>query len=176
MDRPDRSRRVPLMRKTPLPVFALASLIVVGCSTGPAAAPSESPALKHEKVKIATISPSANQAPLFVALEKGYFANAGLDVEYSQSNDALAALAALGNGALDAGVTVPSAGLFNLVHDGIDTKIVSSMGAVPAQGAPVGLVVRKDLVDSGRVKTVADLKGRSFGLAGGRTAVMAYFT
>ena len=120
------------------------------------------------------ISVSASHAPLLVALAKGYFAEAGLDVRYTELRDALAATTALGTGQLDVAVTVPSVAFFNAVAGGVRVKIVSSMGAIPQHGDPVALVVRRDLVDSGRVRAVTDIRGRRLALAGGRTSSQAY--
>src|SRR5712692_1466732 len=48
------------------------------------------------------------------------------------------------------------------------------MGCVPFEGAPTAIVVRKDLAQSGQVRTAADLKGRKMGLVMGATGGQAY--
>ncbi len=68
-------------------------------------------------------------------------------------------IAPLASGDLDAGSGGVSAGLFNAVGRGIGLKIVASKNsASPGRGIQP-LLVRKQLVDSGRFKTLADLKG-----------------
>jgi NitT/TauT family transport system substrate-binding protein len=53
----------------------------------------------------------------------------------------------------------PSAGLFNSIAAGMDFKIVADKGQVRPGYNFTPLIVRKDLVDSGKVKTLRDLKG-----------------
>jgi NitT/TauT family transport system substrate-binding protein len=53
----------------------------------------------------------------------------------------------------------PSAGLFNAIASGMDFKIVADKGQVRPGYNFTPLIVRKDLVDSGKVKTLKDLKG-----------------
>jgi NitT/TauT family transport system substrate-binding protein len=53
----------------------------------------------------------------------------------------------------------PSAGLFNSIAGGMDFKIVADKGQVRPGYDFTPLIVRKDLIDSGKVKTLKDLKG-----------------
>ena len=52
-----------------------------------------------------------------------------------------------------------SAGLFNAVARGIDIKVVADKGSSPPMYDYMPILVRKALVDSGKVKSYADLKG-----------------
>jgi NitT/TauT family transport system substrate-binding protein len=75
-------------------------------------------------------------------------------------------VAPLGSGQLDVGTGSPSAGLYNAVARGIKLKIVADKGS-SQPGFPANQVlVRKDLVESGRYKTLADLKGMRIALSG----------
>jgi len=141
-----------------------------------AAASTAPSAPKLQTVSIGVVAPSSAHAPLLVALGKGYFTDAGVQGAYQQVGQGQAATTALATGQLQVAVTVPSVALFNEIDGGLDTKIVSSMGAFPAQGQPAALVARKDLFDSGEVKTLADLKGRKLSLGAGTTGSQAYFT
>jgi NitT/TauT family transport system substrate-binding protein len=68
-------------------------------------------------------------------------------------------VAPLGAGQLDVGAGSPSAGMYNAVARKIDVRIVADKAmSTPGYGA-TKLIVRKDLVDSGKFKTLADLKG-----------------
>ena len=74
-------------------------------------------------------------------------------------------IAPLGSGDLDAGGGTVSAGLYNAVERGIHMRIVADKGSVTDKLEYSTLIVRKDLVDSGRYKTLADLKGMKIAAA-----------
>ena len=73
-------------------------------------------------------------------------------------------MAPMGAGELDVGSGSATAGLYNAVARGISIKIVSDNGNAPPGYGHNILLVRKDLVDSGRFKTPADLKGMKIAL------------
>lgn len=106
-------------------------------------------------VKVALVQASSD-APFFIADKKGYFAQEGIRAEFLILRDMVASL---GTGQIDVGGTSTSAGLFNAVARGIDIKIVSDKGSTPAGYDYQPILVRKDLVSSGKVKTFADFKG-----------------
>ena len=68
-------------------------------------------------------------------------------------------IAPLGTGELDAGGGTVAAGLYNAVERGIRIRIVADKGSVQEGYEFSTLLIRKDLVESGRYKTLADLKG-----------------
>jgi NitT/TauT family transport system substrate-binding protein len=70
----------------------------------------------------------------------------------------------MATGDLDVGSGSATAGLYNAVARGINIKIVSGNGNAPPGYGHNILLVRKDLVDSGRFKTPADLKGMKIAL------------
>ena len=105
------------------------------------------------------IANSATDAGLFVADKKGYFKAEGLDVNFIAFDSGARMIAPFASGDLDVGAGGPSAGLYNAVARGIDIRIVADKSSTPP-GRPLNfLLVRKDHVDSGRYKTLADLKG-----------------
>ena len=71
----------------------------------------------------------------------------------------------LGTGELDVGGGTVSAGLYNAVERGIRIRIVADKGSVRDGYEFSTLLVRKDLVDSGQFKTLADLKGMTIATA-----------
>ena len=96
---------------------------------------------------------------LYVADKKGFFREEGLDVKLNIFDSAARMITLFASGALDVGGGGPSAGLYNAVARGVDIRIVADKNqTVPGRGAQF-VVIRKDLVDSGRYKTLADLKG-----------------
>jgi NitT/TauT family transport system substrate-binding protein len=67
-------------------------------------------------------------------------------------------VAPLGAGQLDMGAGATSAGLFNSATRGIGIKVVADKGSNLPGYAYVSLLVRKELVQSGKFKTLKDLK------------------
>jgi NitT/TauT family transport system substrate-binding protein len=70
----------------------------------------------------------------------------------------------LGTGQLDVGAASPSAGLYNAVARGIKIRIVADKASSPPGYGGTKMLVRKDHVDSGRYKTLADIKGMRFAM------------
>ena len=120
-------------------------------------------------------APSTLFAPLYVALEKGYFDEQGIDLQLDRVAAGQDAMAVVANGQLDMVAAGFSAATFNAVDRGLDLRVVASMGAQPKQGYPSALMVRKDLLDSGAVKTLQDLKGKKVALSGGVGATGSYW-
>jgi NitT/TauT family transport system substrate-binding protein len=105
------------------------------------------------------IANSATDVGVFIADKRGYFKREGLDVTLSPFNAGAQMIAPFASGDLDVGAAGPAAALYNASARGIDIRIVADKGSTPP-GRPISyLLVRKDHVDSGRYKTLADLKG-----------------
>ena len=133
---------------------AVAMLVLGMCGVGIAlAAP----------VRVGTTN-SSSDAPLFIAAAKGYFKAEGIDVEFTSFDSAAKMIAPLGTGQLEVGAGSPAAGFYNAVARGLDVRMVADKGSMPPGYGYLPLLVRKDLVDSGKVKSIADLKGMKFAL------------
>ena len=109
-------------------------------------------------VRVGTTN-SSSDAPLFIAAAKGYFKAEGIEVEFTAFDSAAKMIAPLGTGQLEVGAGSPAAGFFNAAARGLDVRIVADKGSMPQGYGYLSLLVRKDLVDSGKVKGFADLKG-----------------
>lgn len=109
-------------------------------------------------VRVGTTN-SSSDAPLFIAAAKGYFKAEGLEVEFTSFDSAAKMIAPLGTGQLEVGAGSPAAGFYNAVARGLDVRMVADKGSMPPGYGYLPLMVRKDLVDSGKVKGFADLKG-----------------
>lgn len=109
--------------------------------------------------------PIIGAAPFYVAADMGYFAEQGLTVELQSVRNVDEMLAALSTGKLDATAMVVTTGFFNAMNQKLDFRLVSGGNdpTVAAETAPF-LVVSKALVDSGEVKSLADLKGRKLAI------------
>ena len=101
----------------------------------------------------------ASDIGFFLALKKGYFRDEGLNVELTQMANAPQMIGPLGMGQLDVGAGTVAASLYNAVAQNIALRAVADKGSMRPGYGFSGLLVRKDLVDSGRYKGYADLKG-----------------
>ena len=109
----------------------------------------------------------------YIAEERGFFAEQKLKVELISFDSGPRMIAPLGAGQIDVGAGASSAGLYNAVSRGIIVKIVADKGSTPPGYDYMPLIVRRDLVDSGRVKSLADLKGLKLAAAGPGSATNA---
>jgi NitT/TauT family transport system substrate-binding protein len=119
---------------------------------------SASHAAKLTTVRVGIANASSDVA-FFIADKKGYFRAEGIDAQFLPFDSGAKMVAPLGAGQLDVAGGSPSAGLYNAVARGIGIKIVADKGSTPPGYGYQPLLVRKDLVQSGRYKTLADLKG-----------------
>jgi NitT/TauT family transport system substrate-binding protein len=97
-----------------------------------------------------------DNAPLFIGLDRGYWQEQGIELETEPVQSSADAIAFVANGHLDAAMGSIAVPLFNAVQQGMDVRIIAPV----AYARPVPVFVRKDLYDSGAVRTVADLRGR----------------
>lgn len=134
---------------------ALAAILVLGIC-GPAGA--------ADKVSVGVLN-AAGDVGLFVARERGYFAAEGIDATLTPLDSAVKMTPLLGSGDLDVGGGATSAALYNAAARKIDVRVVASRARTAPGYLYQGMVIRKDLVDSGKYKGFADLKGLKFGFA-----------
>ena len=125
---------------------------------GLAARPSVAAAAEAAQVRIG-IARTMSDVGYYVADAMGYFRDEGIAVTMTPFNSAAQMMAPLGGGELDVGGGTVSAGFYNSVARGIGTKIVADQASMKPGYGYSSLMVRKDLVDSGRYKTLKDLKG-----------------
>ena len=102
------------------------------------------------------IANASSDAAFFIADKRGYFKHEGIQVSFTAMTNMIAPL---GTGQLDVGGISTSAALYNAAARGVDIKIVADKGSTPPGHGYQPLLVRKDLVDSGKVKELRDLKG-----------------
>jgi NitT/TauT family transport system substrate-binding protein len=123
------------------------------------------PALAADPVAVTVGATNAtSDAPIYIADKKGYFSDEGLSVTVTNFRSAADMVAPLGTGELDAGAGSASAGLYNAVLRGVHIKIVADKASSPPGYGATKILVRKDLVDSGRYKEPKDLKGMKFAM------------
>lgn len=145
-------------------ILLLAALLLGACqsSLNPAAAELETPtAAAAEALRTVRVGyiPIGSAAPILIAYEKGYFAELGLEVQLESFRTGGEMIAPLGLGQLDIGSGESGVALFNAIAQGVDVKAFLPLTLFREGNEFIVFVVRKDLVDDGKVRTVADLKG-----------------
>lgn len=98
-------------------------------------------------------------APLYVAIERGYFAQQGIEVELIGTPGGASSFVVLASGRAEVVIGGLGASLFNAAARGLDFKVV---GPVHMEKPPVStpLVVSKKAYESGEIRSVADLRGK----------------
>ena len=132
------------------------AMLLVLLTAGLAGLPSTAQTLATVKVASAGI---ASDIGFFLAHKKGYFRAEGLNVELTQLANSPQMIGPLGRGQLDVGAGTVAVGLYNAVERDIALRAVADKGSMRPGYGFSGLLVRKDLVESGRYKSFKDLKG-----------------
>lgn len=100
-----------------------------------------------------------SDAPFYVAAEKGFWKDEGLSVEFLTFASSGNMVVPFSQGTLDVGGGTPAAGLYNGVARGLGSRLVADRGTdAPGYGFDK-LLVRTELVKSGKFKGPKDLKG-----------------
>ena len=151
-----------MSRSASMSIAALAALALVATACAPTPvqqSPTPTPTPRLIRVSIADLG-IITQAPVYIAMDRGYFEAEGLQANLVpvRTLSETAQLAAIGQ--VDFGGMAPDPALFNALERGIQIKLLGSGGIFHKSltGAS-GMVVRQDLVDSGRYRELADLKG-----------------
>jgi NitT/TauT family transport system substrate-binding protein len=110
-------------------------------------------------VRVGTVSGSSADAAMFIAVEKGYFDEQGINIEFQPFDSGARMVAPLGNGQMDIASGSMSAGLYNAIAREVELSIVADKARVVPPNGFQALVVRKDLVDSGEFTGYEDLEG-----------------
>ena len=122
------------------------------------------------------ITSSASDVSLFIAHKRGYFREEGLDVSFITFDSAARMIAPYVSGDIDVGTGAVSAAFYNAVGRGIDVRIVADKNSTPPGRGTQPLIVRRDHVDSGRYKTLSDLKGLKIAVSAPGTSAMTTHT
>lgn len=176
MSDPTRSSATSLTRRGALGLLGAgaAALSLAGCGSA-VTGKKDDGASGGGKVKVGHLA-STLFSPLYVANAKGYFKDAGLELELVPVKSGQDGVPMLANGQLDVMVAGFSAGMFNALHQGLKFKVVGSMGLSTGdpKRSPTALEVSTRLHDAGTITRVANLKGHKIGVAGGPGATGGY--
>jgi NitT/TauT family transport system substrate-binding protein len=164
--------KAPEPTKAPAPTVA--PTVAPTKAPEPTKPPEPTKAAAPDKVTVAYVA-ITNFAPLYVAVERGLMKEQNIEVTLQKVTTAADALPFLATGQYDVGGVGMAAATFNGFNKGLDFRIVASAAIQPLKNGPTIILVRKELKDSGKVKTVADLKGMKVGIAGAAGSTGAYF-
>ncbi len=150
---------------TPLAALLLLPLLLAACTTEQATVGPQVP----QKVTVGYI-PILIDAPLYVGIERGYFRDAGLDINLQALAGGTDIIAQTASGNFDVGLGGLGASTFNAIAKKAGIKVVAPLHSeTPPVVTP--LVVSKRAFDSGQIRTVSDLRGKkvSINAAGSAT-------
>lgn len=121
-----------------------------------------SPLTPPVKVHVAYTGAAAESAT-FVAYDRGYFKDEGLDLDLVRIKTGQDALPSVASGQIDVFSSPPQAAIYNAMAREIPVKIVAYYQLTPSISRSLVISVRKDLVDGGQWKEPKDFKGMNWG-------------
>ena len=119
--------------------------------------------------------PVVTVGPLALAIERGYFKEAGIRNELVQMRDSNLRLRALMADQLDINWGGFGGDVVNAIVEGAPLRIVADNGQEKKGMAYAYLLVRKDLWESGAVRDYKDFKGRTISIGGPKGSINHMF-
>ncbi len=101
-----------------------------------------------------------SSAPLFIAIEKGFFEEENIEVNVEWFDAAQPIAVATTGGSIDVGATGITASLYNMVAGGEDLLIVADKGREQEGYSSTALMVPKN----SSIESIEDLKGKDIGI------------
>jgi NitT/TauT family transport system substrate-binding protein len=143
----------------------ITGVVASGLLTANAFAAGPAPLNPPQKVKVAYV-PIMKFATAYVAADRGLFKKYGLDVELEKVKSGTEAIAFLTQGSVDVGGIAIVTSLWNSWNRGLGIRIIAPGGLEPMKDSPTNLLLSTKAAAAG-VRTLADLKGKKVGAAGG---------
>ena len=141
----------------------VACLIAALIVAAPASAQPPAPLAPRVALKVGVIG-ALSDAGIFIASDRGYFRDEGLDVELVPFKAAPQILPAIATGEVQASGSAITPALLNAFERGIAMKIVADKGQVSKGFGFAAIGIRSDLAD--RIHDFKDLKGLKFAVPG----------
>jgi len=108
------------------------------------------------------LAPFLSFGPFFMAIEEGFFAEQGFQIEFVKVSEAMA-LQAMARGEIDVWAGIYTAGYLNAISRGANIRVVAEKGHFAPAGCPsFGLIARKDIAESATQPEKQLMKGRRF--------------
>ena len=114
-------------------------------------------------VKVASLL-GLTDAGLFIGMDRGYFAEEGLEIESTRVDGAAQAMPHVATGQLDMAGVTPSSAFFNAVNRGLPLRIAGDKGKVAPGLSQNAWLLREDIAASGAVRDWADFRGLTLGI------------
>jgi NitT/TauT family transport system substrate-binding protein len=120
-------------------------------------------------------NPNGSLAAVYMALERGYFEAEGLNVTLETFANAESMIPVMAKNQLDVSSSGVNSATFSAIGRGIPIKYVAGISRNMPELSSSALVVRKELIDSGRVRDYADLRGLRVSLISATSALGAEY-
>ncbi|HLI26122.1 MAG TPA: ABC transporter substrate-binding protein [Chloroflexota bacterium] len=114
------------------------------------------------------------EAGLFVAADRGYFAEVGLAPEFLTFESGARALPVLAAQQIEAASGGFSPAFVNAIQRGVNVKLAAGLASDEPGHTASFLLLRKDLAESGEVRDWPDLRGRTMAIPPGRPGLGEY--
>lgn len=147
---------------------ALAAIWVAALASG---AGGTARAAETVRIGVIGIVPDAG---IFVALEKGFFREAGIDLKLEPFTSSVKMLPALSTGELEIATGGVAASLFNGIARGLPIITVADKGSNVIGLSTNAVLLSKAASDRGEVRSVKDLRGKAIAVLGGPGALTEY--
>jgi NitT/TauT family transport system substrate-binding protein len=143
-------------------MFVTRRTVIAGAAASAASYPLQN-SVAQDTITVGAAA-TTSDAPIYIADTLGYFREEGLAVKVSKFRSAADMVPVLGTGQLDAGAGSASAGLYNAFIQGINIRIVADKASSPPGYGATKVLIRADHFETGRFKSLADLKGMRFAM------------
>ena len=148
------------MKKLVIILTSLCMLLALGCGGEKKATPAQT----KEKTKVSmALLRLTSSAPLFIAMDKGFFAEENIQVEPQWFDAAHPIAVATASSQVDVGATGITASLFNMAASGQKLAIVADKGREQKGYSSSALIVTADNYANG-VTSLEALKGKRVGI------------
>lgn len=136
-------------------------LLVLAAGCGGSDAKKDAP---KEKTKVSLgMLRLTSSAPLFIAMDKGFFAEEGIDIDAQWFDAAHPIAVSTASSKVDVGATGITASLYNMAANGQKLGIVADKGREQKGYSSSALLIATDEYNAG-VKTLKDIKGKRIGI------------
>jgi NitT/TauT family transport system substrate-binding protein len=103
-------------------------------------------------------------ADVYIALDRGYYQQEGIDVELPQLGPPQVTIQALATSQINFAIANPDPSLFNAFDRNLDMKLLAAITRNKPGDHPASFLVRSELLESGQYHSPKDLAGKSVGV------------
>ena len=143
-------------------LFLLAALCLAFALTGCGSSEKQAPAAAKAQVKLGMLRLTSS-APLFIAMDKGFFAEQNIEIQPEWFDAAHPIAVATASSQVDVGATGITASLFNMAASGQQLAIVADKGREEKGFPSSALVAAANAYNSG-FTSIESIKGKRIGI------------